>query len=324
MGNDDDFVVDDDGAGYALGLNTNGKRSNDHLDPYDLEASSKRRALWQPEYHEAFQPGATPWRGNRKYLCLNLIGAVWTVDQDTHNTVTVEFYDREFHRDFHFTDTFLYDKACLNEQGTLFSCPPTEDTSATIFYRPHETWTEHQDWRTQLPAGETVTAISLSDSFITVTTSANYVRVYTLFLTPYKVYRQKSSPIVTCASWRDYVLTMGNGPVGADGQTKLLYTIENIKRDEVCQSEDVVALSEGTTIRSVFFSDNGVSLSIFNARHNDQCRPSRFGSNIVKGPVHLRLQWCFADPPALAHAVSSEMGSMACCSCRWEISLHYS
>ena len=50
---------------------------------------------------------------------------------------------------------------------------------------------------------------------------------------------------------------MGNGPVGGDGSTKLLYTIENIKRDEVCQSEDVVALTEGAQVKSVFFSDNG-------------------------------------------------------------------
>lgn len=45
---------------------------------------------------------------------LNLVGFVWSVDQDTHNTVTVEFYDRERYRDFHFTDPFLYDKACLS------------------------------------------------------------------------------------------------------------------------------------------------------------------------------------------------------------------
>ena len=50
---------------------------------------------------------------------------------------------------------------------------------------------------------------------------------------------------------------MGNGPVGGDGTTKLLYTIENVKRDEVCQSEDVVALTEGAQVKSVFFSDNG-------------------------------------------------------------------
>jgi chromosome transmission fidelity protein 4 len=45
---------------------------------------------------------------------VNLIGIVWTVDQDTHNTVTVEFYDREQYRGYHFLDPFLYDKACLS------------------------------------------------------------------------------------------------------------------------------------------------------------------------------------------------------------------
>lgn len=53
---------------------------------------------------------------NNQFTGLNLTGFVWTVDQDTHHTVTVEFYDREFHRDFHFTDPYLYDKACLSMQ----------------------------------------------------------------------------------------------------------------------------------------------------------------------------------------------------------------
>ena len=50
---------------------------------------------------------------------------------------------------------------------------------------------------------------------------------------------------------------MGNGPIGGDGSTKLLYSIENVKRDEVCQSEDIVALTEGAKVSSAFFSDNG-------------------------------------------------------------------
>lgn len=251
---DDNFVIDDDGAGYTLGR----KRPAEDDDIFGVHPN-KRANVLQPRLHEPFQPGATPWRGNRKYLCLNLIGFVWTVDQDTHHTVTVEFYDHEFHRDFHFTDTFLYDKACLSEHGTLFACPPKDDAPASIFYRPHETWTQRNDWRTELPKGEAVLAISLGDSFITVTTSANYVRVYTLFGIPYRVYRPKSTPMVTCASWRDYVLTVGNGPCGADGRTRLLYSIENVKLDEICQNEDTVALPEGATVKSVFFSDSGVS-----------------------------------------------------------------
>ncbi|KAK0615814.1 WD40-repeat-containing domain protein [Bombardia bombarda] len=255
---EDDFVVDDDGAGYTL--NAGRKRPAEDELAAGLHPSKRGNFVAAvAQRHEAFQPGSTPWRGNRKYLCLNLIGFVWTVDQDSHHTVTVEFYDHEFHRDFHFTDTFLYDKACLNDKGALFSCPPRDEgeVPAVVFYRPHETWTQRNDWRIELPKGEAVLAMSLSDSFVTVTTTGNYVRIYTLFGIPYRVYRPKSSPMVTCASWRDYVLTMGNGPVGVDGMARLLYTIQNVKRDEICQNEDTVALPEGVTVRSVFFSDGG-------------------------------------------------------------------
>lgn len=68
---EDDFVSDDDGAGYQEGINGHGKRSNGHLDPID-GLGYKRRATgetWRPAVHESFQPGSTPWRGNRRYLC---------------------------------------------------------------------------------------------------------------------------------------------------------------------------------------------------------------------------------------------------------------
>jgi chromosome transmission fidelity protein 4 len=74
---------------------------------------------------------------------------------------------------------------------------------------------------------------------------------------PFRVYRQKSTPAVACASWRDYVLTIGNGPVGGDGTAKLVYTIENVKRDEVCQSEDIIPLPDQSELQSVFWSDRG-------------------------------------------------------------------
>ena len=259
LGEDENaWIEDDDGAGYTNGLNGHGKRGNGHFDEIGGQPGKRGRYDWEPSIHEAFQPGSTPWRGNRKYLCLNMVGFVWTVDQDTHNTVTVEFYDREAHRDFHFTDPFLYDKACLTDKGTLFSSPSSDQNHSTIFYRPHETWTNRADWRTELPKGEDVVSMALSDNFVVVTTTANYVRVYTLFGTPFKIYRQKSSPTVTCAAFGDYVLTVGNGAVGSSGSTQLTYTIEDIKRDETYQNEDTLALPEEGSLKNVFFSDQGV------------------------------------------------------------------
>lgn len=277
---DDGFVVDDDGAGYTNG---HGKRTNNHLGP--LESTSKRRPTapaFQPQIHEAFQPGGTPWRGNRRLLCCSLLGYVSTISQEaSHYTVEVRFYNDREYTNVRFTDVFGYDKAALTEHGALFSCQPKEDTPAMIYYRPHETWTTRSDWRTNLPAGESVTAIALSDSYVVVTTSTNYVRIYSLFGLPVRVYRQKASPAVTCAAWCDYVLTIGNGSVSGDGTCQLLYTIENIKRDEVFQSEDLVALPPNTTLTSVFFSadgepyiydSDGVLLTLLRWRTNGQAR----------------------------------------------------
>ncbi|KAH7073797.1 WD40-repeat-containing domain protein [Paraphoma chrysanthemicola] len=258
-----DFVVDDDGAGYAPAINGHGKRPNPHVN--GVEPSFKRRAtssaLFRPQIHEPFQPGATPWRGSRRLLCCSLTGHVETVSQEgRHHTVSVRFYDEHTFRNFHFTDIFLYDKACLNENGTLFACQPNstgDGNAAMIYYRPHETWTTRTEWRTNLPVGESVTAIALSDSYVCVTTSANYVRIYSLFGLPIRVYRQKSSPAVTCAAWRDYILTIGNGPIQSDLSTQLLYTIENIKHDTIYQDSDILALPPNAQLTSVFFSSEG-------------------------------------------------------------------
>ena len=68
---EEDFVVDDDGAGYAL--NENGKRTNRHLGGLDGRPM-KRLVQWEPRLHEPLQTGSTPWRGDRRYLCKPIHG----------------------------------------------------------------------------------------------------------------------------------------------------------------------------------------------------------------------------------------------------------
>lgn len=62
----DDFIEDDDGAGYVEAV---GKRQRGDED-IDGPASKRRIGMfWEPKRHESFQPGSTPWRGDRRYLC---------------------------------------------------------------------------------------------------------------------------------------------------------------------------------------------------------------------------------------------------------------
>jgi chromosome transmission fidelity protein 4 len=69
----------------------------------------------------------------------------------------------------------------------------------------------------------------------------------------------KSCPAVTCTAWGDYVMTVGNGAVASDGCTQLVYSIDDIRRDETHQSEDVMALGAGedVSLKSVFWSEEG-------------------------------------------------------------------
>lgn len=66
----EDFVDDDDGAGYAEGVLR--KRTNEHLDDLEGHADKRLSTYWKPKVHPPLQPGSTPWRGNRRYLCMLL------------------------------------------------------------------------------------------------------------------------------------------------------------------------------------------------------------------------------------------------------------
>lgn len=66
---DDDFVIDDDGAGYVPAHAR--KRTGQFDDDGEEEGSAlkrRRAAEFRVKFHEPFQSGSTPWRGNRRYL----------------------------------------------------------------------------------------------------------------------------------------------------------------------------------------------------------------------------------------------------------------
>jgi chromosome transmission fidelity protein 4 len=46
--------------------------------------------------------------------------------------------------------------------------------------------------------------------------------------------------------------------MGISGHPTMTYSIENVKRDDICQNEDKVAISDGSELKNVFFSDSGV------------------------------------------------------------------
>ena len=72
---DDDFVIDDDGAGYvpAHARKRTGPFDDDDDDAEGEGSALKRRRAateFRVKFHEPFQSGSTPWKGNRRYLSM--------------------------------------------------------------------------------------------------------------------------------------------------------------------------------------------------------------------------------------------------------------
>ncbi|KTW28096.1 hypothetical protein T552_01957 [Pneumocystis carinii B80] len=260
--NDMSWIEDDDGAGYVPKHKYDEdsyEKSFDGLSDDNFYYTTKRVLdnHIKIKIHKPLQPGSTPWREKRRYLVLNLVGFIWTVNQDTHNTVTVEFFDKEAHRQYHFTDIFFYDKACLDDNGALFASSAKKGSPSVMFFRPHENWTIHTDWKIEFFEDEDVLSIALSSSNIIACTSKGYVRSYTLNGIPLRIYRQKCFPAVACISWKNYVMIVNNGSLNSDGSVSLTYTLEHVLQDKVLQSNDLLALPPKGHLRSLFFSNEG-------------------------------------------------------------------
>ena len=62
---DDDFIVDDDGAGYVRSEN---RKRNAEFDDFGVSKRGKSDHVFQIRSHQPFQSGSTAWKGSRRYL----------------------------------------------------------------------------------------------------------------------------------------------------------------------------------------------------------------------------------------------------------------
>lgn len=229
----DDFAIDDD-EGVDKPFN---KSKHSAVVAYDAGQRS-------------FQPGSTPQRLDRRYLAFNMLGVIHSVDQDTHNLVTVEFHDKSARRGYSFQDHFKSSLCALGDEGALYA---STGAASMVVYKPFDSWSSQQDWNVRLPDGESASVLACGSKIVVVCTTRNYLRFFTTSgIQRYVINHGKE--ILTASAGKQYFTLVSKSLGGAsNGYQNLHYDVIDLSTFEYVQS-GAVPLGKGDEITWLGFS----------------------------------------------------------------------
>ncbi|SCV06040.1 LANO_0H20780g1_1 [Lachancea nothofagi CBS 11611] len=193
---EDDFIDDDDGAGYVI-------KKPKYTGPAVSTMSFAKDTKIPKFRYRPFSPGSTPFgTSDRRYLTMNNIGYTSTVrngvdSSSSRYTVTTSFFDLGRFKEYHFEDLFGYDICSLTEDGVLFA----QSKLGRLHYRAHNDFQSSWNKRVPLQKSEKITSIAATPRRIVVSTSLGYLRTFNQFGIPLEI--EKMAPVVAIAA-QDY------------------------------------------------------------------------------------------------------------------------
>lgn len=171
--------------------------------------SAKDILALMPRPQAPFMPSATPLEAkdarDKRILCWNLTAAVISYDENTHDTVEIEFADAN-RRNVGVKDHFGFTMSCLSEDGVLLASPARKEHAGLISFRPFASWSTNSEWTQLLGSDESPVAISVGRRHAAVAVSGrlNLIRLFSLSGIQTDVFGIPG-PIVTLASGGDFL-----------------------------------------------------------------------------------------------------------------------
>ncbi|KAJ3386465.1 hypothetical protein HDU84_001539 [Entophlyctis sp. JEL0112] len=188
---DNDFVEDDDGNGYAEPIESRA----DALGYYEKQLSGRMKRNGRaslsltsrlvPESHhrgiecqESFQPGATPLKLGKQYLAFNLVGTIYSVVQHDQSTVHITHHDKS-HRDYSLPNSANFTIAALGQQGAVFASESSSNGTGVVEYKPFDSWSSGGGWRINMGVSEGAKCVALTRRAVVIGTDSRYLRFLT-------------------------------------------------------------------------------------------------------------------------------------------------
>ncbi|CAN8062044.1 unnamed protein product [Agarophyton chilense] len=148
------------------------------------QRSPKERFAFPQLVQMPFMPTSTPLaekqNKGRHILAWNLVGAVTSFDEKTHDIVAIEFADAS-KRTITIKDHFGYTMASVSECGVLLASNKKKEHGALFTFRPFHSWAHNSEWTNILSPDDDISCVALGKRFCAVATApSNLVRIFSL------------------------------------------------------------------------------------------------------------------------------------------------
>lgn len=149
---------------------------------------------------EAFQPSSTPTHLEHRYLAWNSVGIVTLHTDSSDGAIDVEFHDVNVHHSLHIPNYNNHNMASLSSTVLAMAA---ENSSKIVCIALAASG--NKEWSVQLPDCESVEALCASSRMVAVSTSMQFLRIFTVMGTQREVI-SLPGPIVCMAAYEDRVI----------------------------------------------------------------------------------------------------------------------
>ncbi|PKY48552.1 hypothetical protein RhiirA4_445405 [Rhizophagus irregularis] len=207
------------------------------------------------ELQPPFQPGSSVMKNSRRYLAVNWLGCIHSVNNTTFHSVNVEYNNKTQFRGYNFRDDVGYTMACLGTHGVLFAVGSDNGNPSILYYKPNNSWGPKGEWMKTLPIDEEIIAIALSDQSIAIATSNNYLRFFSL--NGFQDYIFAFPSIVCMAAYNNLLLVAYHLSIAHKGSQNLGYVLYDM-HDRGDIQKDFLPISKVSTLKWLGFSEEGL------------------------------------------------------------------
>ncbi|XP_005097892.2 WD repeat and HMG-box DNA-binding protein 1 isoform X1 [Aplysia californica] len=205
-----------------------------------------------------FQPGSTPEHLSSRFMVWNTVGIVRQYTSEEENSIDIEFHDTATHHALHVDNNSDFVMADLSTQAVVLASRGDEDNPSKLLCMHFGSWDSCKEWSYQMPAGEEIQSVTVTDTWLAVATASRTLRIFSVGGLQREVFSVPGK-IVSLASSGKTLMVVYHKGMGVPGDQYMGVSVIRVCKGmkTALVRDETLPLSPGSRLAWIGFSEEG-------------------------------------------------------------------